>query len=62
MASFDKPLGFLPLFWPNGILRYVPVGLADAVVGEAVVQRVDEECAHGVELAAYLASVIWDVY
>ena len=62
MASLDEPLCFLPFSWPNGILRNVPIGLADAVVGEAVVRRVDEECAHGVKLAAYLASAVWDAY
>ena len=62
VASLDEPLRFLPLSSSNGILRDVPVGLADAVVGKAVVRRVDEECAHGVELAAYLASAVWDVY
>ena len=62
VASLDEPLGFLPLSWPNCILRDVPVGLADAVVGEAVVRRVDKECAHGVKCAAYLASAVWDVY
>ena len=62
MASFDEPLCFLPRCWPNGILRDVPVGLADAVVGEAVVRRVDEECVHWVKLAAYFASDVWDVY
>ena len=62
MAFLNEPLGFLPLSWPNGILRDIPVGLADAVVGEAVVHRVDEECAHGVKLAAYFASAVWDVY
>ena len=62
VTSFNEPPGFLPLSWPNGILRDVPVGLADAVVGKAVVRGVDEECAHGVELAAYLASAILYVY
>ena len=62
VASFHEPLGFLPLSQPNGILRDVPVGHADAVVGEAVVCRVNEKCAHGVKLAAYLASAVWDVY
>ena len=61
MASFDKPLGFLPLSWSNGILQDVPIGLADAVVCEAVVRGMDEECAHGVKHAAYLASAVWDI-
>ena len=62
MVSLDEPLGFLPLSWPNGILRDVPIGLADSIVGEAVMRRVDKECAHGVKLATYFASAIWDVY
>ena len=62
MVSLDEPLHFLPLFWPNSILRDVPIGFADTVVGEAVVCRVDEECAHVVKLTAYLASAIWDIY
>ena len=42
VASLNEPLRFLPLSRPDGILRDVPVGLADAVVGEAVVRRVDK--------------------
>ena len=28
---------------------------------EAMVHGVDEKCAHGVKLSAYLASAVWDV-
>ena len=62
MASLDKPLHFLPLSRQDSILRDVSVGLADAIVGEAVMHRVDEECAHGVKFATYLASAVWNVY
>ena len=62
VAYLDEPLGFLPLSWPNSILRDVPIGLADAIVREAVVCRVDEECTHKLKLAAYLASAVWVIY
>ena len=62
VASLNELLRFLPLSWPDGILRDVPGVLADAVVCEAVVRGVDKECAHGVKFAAYLPSAVWDVY
>ena len=61
-TSLDESFRFFPLSCPNGILRDVPIDLADAIVGEAVVRRVDEQCVHGVKLATYFSSAVWDVY
>ena len=56
---------WLPTYMGQSLIRCnrdIPIGLADAVEGEAVVRRVDEECAHGVKLAAYLAPAVRDIY